>query len=369
MTDIVNPRQAGIITSISILANKLILLPSLIFWQAKDQAIFVIVLLLAFEFLIMYFILKLKQKMYPLSLNDILKLTLGKVITKIIYVFFLLILFAKFIYVFLESYNYLKEMVNEDATLFLFILCALPIASSLAYMGLKSFGRTAQFFFWFIIFGLICCISVSFLVEVNLSPVVEPGFQFLPKSFNYIFWFSDYLFLLLFYDKVTPQKNYGNIILKYVLITSVLLIVFYFIYYSLFTYTPFLHYFAISDIVQFNVFLGDVWKLDIVALLTIMFLLYFELGFLMYASCECLNKIFVPMKKYISIVIVNFFVFVYIYLAILNLDFIIESAIGYLKYIVMFCGFVIPIILLIVYFYNRKKLRGKYAKFNKKFNS
>ena len=75
------------------------------------------------------------------------------------------------------------------------------------------------------------------------------------------------------------------------------------------------------------------------------------------------------MKKYISVIIVNFFVFVYIYLAVLNLDFIIESAIGYLKYLVMFCGFIIPTVLLIVYFYNRKKLRGKYAKFNKKLYS
>lgn len=369
MTDIVNPRQAGIITSIAILANKLLLLPSLLFWQAGNQAIFILIFMFIFEFLLMYFILKLKQRFHPLGFSEILSLAVGKVVTKIIYCFFLLFLFLKFMYIFFESYNYLKELVFEDADVFLFIICILPIVSSLVYMGLKSFGRTSQFFFWFIIFGLVICMSVSYLVDASIFPVIDFGFEFIPKSFNMIFWFGDYLFLLLFFDKITPQRNFGNIILRYVLITMLLVTGFYFIYYSLFSYTPFLHYFAISDLVQFNVFLGDVWKLDFVALLTIMLLLFFNLAFLMYGCCECLNKIFIPMKKYISIVIVNFFVLSYVYIAVLNLEFLINGGLNFFKFFILVCSVIVPIIFLIIYVRNRKRFRGKYAKVFKKFNS
>ena len=126
MNDIINPRQAGILTSISIMGTKLLVLPSLLFFQAGNQAIFLLIFMFSIEFLIMYFILKLKQKFHPLGFAEILSLALGKILTKIIYCFFLVFLFLKFMYIFFESYNFLKEMVFEDAELLLFIVCVLP---------------------------------------------------------------------------------------------------------------------------------------------------------------------------------------------------------------------------------------------------
>ena len=369
MTDIVNPRQAGIITSILIMGSKLLILPSLLFWQVKNGAIFLIVFMFIFEFVMMYFFLKIKQKFHPLSFYQILEISIGKFFAKLIYSLIIIFLFFKFMYTFFESYNFLKELVFEDAEIFLFILCVLPVVSALAYMGLKSYARTVQIFFWFIIFGLIVSTSISYLVDTSSFPVIDFNLNFIPKSFNVIFWFGDFLFLLLFFDKIKPERNYGNIILRYVLITMIIVLCFYFTYYSLFSYTPFLHYFAISDLVQFNVFLGDVWKLDFVALFTIMFLLYFELGFYLYAFCEGLNKIFTPMKKYYSIFIFNFFVLCYVYFARLNLDFIIDNALNYLNVLALICLVAVPLILLVIYFVNRKKYRRKYAKIFKKFNS
>lgn len=365
MTDIINPKQAGILICISIIGSKILLLPSLMASKVKNEMLIMVMILFLIEFVIIYFLIKLKDKFYPLGFNEILNLTLGKVITKIIYIMLLIFLYLKFMYILLEGYNYLKEMVNEDAVIILYLACILPVVNSLVFMGLKSLGRTAQFYFWFIIAGVVFCLAIGLFVGNFKMPKINFGLDVLPKSFNFVFWFADFVFLMMFFDKVTPQKNYGKIILRYVLLAMILIFFLFCLYLALFHYTTFMHFFALSDIIQFSVFLGGLWKLDIIALVTMMILLFFYLGIIMYSMCECINKIFVPIKKYASIIITDFFIFAFIYVAGFNLQDIIKITQSPFNILFIVCLYILPVFFFIVYLTKKKQIGGKYEKIYK----
>jgi len=355
MNNQISSKQAGILLCISTFSSKLLLLPSILYSQAGNQAFLLLFAIFFAEFIGVWFILKLKQKFYPLGLFDILKKVFGKIVTKIIFGIFAFYFALKFIYVFMESYNYLKEMVNEDATVLLYACCTLPVVNFLVIKGFRCLGRTAQFYFWFIVVGIISCFSIGFLAGAVRMPDLEFGIKFVPKIFNVIFWFGDYGFLLLTFDKIKPEKNLNKIVLKYFLLGIALVLCIHVMYFALFGTTTFMHFFAISDIVQFNIFFGGLWKLDILALLTIMFLLYFSMSLFAFCFSECMNKISPSIKRVHSTAIIDVAVFIAVYLSVLNLEMLVSGALTYFKYLSAFCLGLIPLILLIMFFANKNK--------------
>lgn len=355
MNNQISSKQAGILLCISTFSSKLLLLPSILYSQAKNQAFLLLITIFFVEFLGVWFILKLKQKFYPLGLFEILKNIFGKIITKIIFGIFAFYFALKFLYVFLESYNYLKEMVNEDATILLYACCTLPVVNFLVLKGFRCLGRTAQFYFGFIVVGILSCFLIGFLAGAVRMPELEFGFKFVPKIFNVLFWFGDYGFLLLMFDKINPEKNLNKIVIKYFLLGIALVFCVHIMYFALFGDTTFMHFFAISDIVQFNIFFGGLWKLDILALLTIMFLLYFSMSLFMFCFSDCLSKICPSLNRTHSVVIIDIATFIALYLSVLNLEMLVAGATRYFKYLSAFCLGLIPLILLVSFFANKNK--------------
>ena len=355
MNNQISSKQAGILLCISTFSNKLLLLPSILYSQAKNQAFLILLTIFFIEFVGVWFILKLKQKFYPLGLFEILKNVFGKIVTKIIFGLFAVYFALKVIYIFMESYNYLKEMVNEDATIILYACCTLPVVNFLVIKGLRCLGRTAQFYFWFIVIGMLSCFSIGFLAGAVKVPDLEFGFNFVPKMFNVLFWFGDFGFLLLMFDKIKPEKNLNKIVIKYFLLGIALVFCIHIMYFALFGSTTFMHFFAISDIVQFNIFFGGLWKLDILALLTIMFLLYFSMSLFMFCLSDCINKICTSLNITHLVAIVDIAILCAVYLSVLNLEVLVSGATMYFKYLSIFCLGLIPVILLVLFFLNKKK--------------
>lgn len=355
MKNQLSAKQAGTLMCISIFSSKLLLLPSVIHSQVKSQAIFVLMWVFFLEFLGVWFILKLKQKFYPMGLYQIIQKFFGTILTKIIFSIFAIYFCLKFLYVFSETYYYLKEMVNEDSTVILFALSTLPVVNYIVLNGLRCLGRTAQFYFWFLVVGIVSCCSVGILAGAVMTPEIHFGVDIFPKAFNVLFWFGDYGFLLLLFDKIKPEKNLNKIVVRYFLLGAGLVLGVHLMYFSLFGKTTFMHYFAISDIVQFNIFFGGLWKLDILALLTIMFLLYLSMSLFLYCFCESFGKVFSHSKPIFSVVIADCVVFVAMYLLLLNLEMMVNGALGYFKYLSLVCMLAVPIVLLILFFTQKNK--------------
>ena len=90
----ISARQTGIIVFLTILANKILVLPSILYKNSKADSIFVMLALFFIEFLILLVFLKLKKNYPNQTFLSILQKKLGKIIAKtIIFFFFVFFLF------------------------------------------------------------------------------------------------------------------------------------------------------------------------------------------------------------------------------------------------------------------------------------
>lgn len=360
MTDTINKKQAGILLSFALLSDKFILLPSLVFTYAKWNSFFIIMLMLLIEVLMIYLLIKLKEANQNKTIFEILNQKLGKFFTKTIYVLLFLYFLMRILVILNENYAFLKELVYEDATFFNYIVCILPVVNALVFYGLRTLGRTAQFFFWFIVFGLLSIFMIGIFSTTFSFPILHFELSSLVHIPKLMFWFGDFLFLLLFIDKVKLEDNFGKTIMRYVFLTVGLLAVLYFIFYGLYEYATFMYNGALADIVQFSLINDNIGKADIISVLTKMFAIFFQVSVMFYALKECLGKIFkVSLKQ--SIVILDFIIVSLQYFLLLTMSKMVDLSISYFSYFSWIVIFALPVVFFFVFLKTRRK-RGKYER-------
>ena len=150
MREVITPRQAGIFCFLMMLSSKILALPSLLYKDTGYFALVIIFILLGLELFFLYIFIKLKEKYINLSFFDILSKYLGKIVTKIIYILFFLYFILAFVHLIYDNFIYLREAIFEDAKIERFFLIFFPVVCALAYKGLNSLARTAEFFYIFI---------------------------------------------------------------------------------------------------------------------------------------------------------------------------------------------------------------------------
>jgi len=186
MKNTISLRQAACILGILVFTNKVLVLPSLFYEDVGVDGIFILIGLFLIDFLMIPLFFLLKKRFPTESFFNILSQIITKYGAVIIYV----LLCGFFLMKALSTYNislmYLKNQVYFEISEFVFIICFLTIANSLALKGLRSSGRTTEFFYYIMI-GLIVfstfamCVNfagvpVMFKVVIPpTSPSVEPA--------------------------------------------------------------------------------------------------------------------------------------------------------------------------------------------------
>ena len=86
MKETISTRQTAIISALLIFANKLLVLPSLLYERSKADGFFAILILLALEMLLLFMFLKVKNAYPNLSFYELIKQKLGVVFAKFFFV-------------------------------------------------------------------------------------------------------------------------------------------------------------------------------------------------------------------------------------------------------------------------------------------
>ena len=73
--------------------------------------------------------------------------------------------------------------------------------------------------------------------------------------------------------------------------SALVLVLFYFSYFYIYQTTSFTHVNAVVDIIQFATNLGSVGRLDLVQILVVMFLLFFNSALHLFCMVECLKNL------------------------------------------------------------------------------
>ncbi len=359
MTKYISARQAGIIAFLCILANKFLLLPSYMFKDNKSDSIFVMILLFALDFAMLPILLKLKKEFPEEKLFDILSKKITKPVTILFYMIFGVYFLFKTLIIVDVVYVYLKQQVYQEDFLAIAIMSIIPVVSHAAVKGIKTISRTAEFFLLLVIIGFVTCLGFSLFTTLNM-PVLftTPAKVFFSSIYKYTFSFGDFLVLYLIIDKIKIKKGEEKKLYKFSLSAMVLILSLFVLYYAKYEVTSFMHNDALSDILVFSVRFNAIGRLDIISMLTIMFIALFEVEIFCFAFCDCVENVFPLLSKPFIVAIFDISSLLCYFILIQKYERIVSLFSSWLSYVGIFINYVFPIICLtiaLIAYFSRKK--------------
>ena len=287
--------QLGIMSAILILTLKFTNLPALLFEINGIGGVITIITIFLLNFLFIGIVIWLKSKYKSESFYTILSRNIGSIFTKILYIIFFLFFISKILSLLSDSFGFIRDVADEEFTAFNFLICFAPVCLALAKSGIKNIGRTAEFFFPYIMVGLAISILLSF-VPVDIWGVgnqLKGTFSgFFRSLTDLAFWNGDLFALLIFIDKIKIKKGEAKRIIIPFVVMGILLVGTYAVYYSLYQQTSVFHTNMLYDIVQYAIGTSSGWHMDIFAIIVFSICVVIQGGIIIYCANDCLKKIF-----------------------------------------------------------------------------
>ena len=356
MKQSINIRQVGILLIMTIFANKILLMPSLLFSEVKADGIFVVAVLFLLEILTLPVFIILKEHYPNESLYEILSKKIGIILTKIIYILLIVFFFLKVLLVFSVTYVYFKQQIYKDEMIWIALISFLPVINHAVISGIRPLSRTMEIFFAVVLVGFIACLSFSLFTRINIPYM----FLSTPKSFfdsiyRHFFAFGDIFFLFLIMDRIEIKKGQSKTLYKYAIIGMILVLILYFLYYSKYQVTSFMHNNALADILVFSVQFNAIGRLDIIAMITIMMITFFQMEIFSYAFSDCFMKIFPKLNTVYSVIVFDIIFCLIYYVFIGKYEIMIKTTLEYFPFLAIIINIVLPIVFLIFALLKRRE--------------
>ena len=277
------------------LGNKLLILPSMLYYMAKNDAILFILANCIFNLLLIGLFIYANNKSEKTNIYTRAEVVFGKFLTKFLCVIFVGYFLLKIHLVLCETENFLFTTIYTVYGSEWFILPIIIIAMYTVCKGIKNIARTNE------VFSLIVfiCIFASILISLQnikldgLLPlgIAEPG-QWGEMFLKTGMWFGNYFPLFFLVGQVKVEKGYGKKIMLSGIISSVVTLVLFGVFYSIFGTSSTVHYYAISDIVSFAPALSSLTKLDWFTVMFYGFAIVMQLILYLYIIVRLLEHIF-----------------------------------------------------------------------------
>ena len=347
MNQTISARQTAILASILLFANKILVLPSLLYEISSADGFFIFITLLATEFIILFIFFKIKTIFPRENFYQIIKQYFGIITAKLFYFLLILYFFFKILLIFNISYIYFHIQVYIDAAYYLFLFCFLVIMTTCVFRGIRPLARGAEFFYFLIISCLIFIILLSF-ANYDRFPLFfdsNPA-NYFKGVFNNLFCFGDMLVLFVIMDRVQFKRKDKIMFLRYVFTSAIILLLIYFMFYSIFGQTSFINKNAISDIITFSYRFIDLGRLDIIAIITVMFLSFLQLSVYFFAFCQCFMSLFSKLSLTYTVCVFDLAFVAVVASSIVNYLAAINLGTTVMCYFALVLHFVLPILVL-----------------------
>lgn len=331
---------------------KLIMLPPLLSEIAGNDMWISLMLLFLVDGAYLLLFLFFNKKCNGKTIIEYLTKRIGKLLTRIICMFFVVVWIMKTVIVIYEFYTFLLESLYEDIDLFIFIPLIIVVMIYLGSRRFRTFGRYAELFSLIVVVSIIITIITSFngVNFENLLPVMFNGCKVVVDSaFKRSLWFGDFSILFLLIGNIKTDKKFDSKLLLTWLSSVVLTMTVSIIFYVLYEKTSSLHFCSLVDIIQFYPQVNSINRLNTIIAFFLPMLTIWLIGLCSALSSYALKTIF-PSKPYknfcvyycsAAVCLVLFFVrFSYE-----NLIFIID---GFFCYVGGFTLYVLPLLLLLI---------------------
>ncbi len=356
----INIRQACVLILMCIFTNKILLLPSLMFEEAKADAFFAVIVLFLLDIVVLPIFIKLKT-MYPdKRLFEILSKKISPILTKFIYCVFAVYFMFKCLLVFSITYVYFKQQIYQDEIIWLILISGIPVINHAIMSGVRAFSRTIELLKWAVLIGFVSCLAFSLFTDLSMPFFfVSTSGEFFSSIFNHIFSFGDYIFLFVVIDRIEIKKGQEKQLYISSIIGMLLVGMLFFLFYAKYQVTAFMHNNALADILVFSVQFNAIGRLDIIAMLTIMFITLFQLEIYSYAFCDCVLNIFPKLNKIFSIVVFDIIFGILYYVFIGKYEILVGSSQFWSPWLGLFVNYLFPIVCLIIILLARRKKNEK----------
>ena len=303
----INAWQAGILTCVLLFANKILILPSLLYEDTKMEAVFVPFVLFAFELGLVFLFFKLKSKFPNCSFATLLQNLCGKWLSILIYGLIMLFFLGKAVLLYNVTYMFFKNVIYIDTGTLPYLLCIVVVINHLAVCGLRALGRTLQLFFP----AILAVTLFSIIVGASGIEAMPLFFTSTAKSFvfsclRHISAFGDSIFLFVFFDRIEIKKGqwksffaltgFGMVCVSAIIVISLVI----------YCYTAFLHPFAFFELMSYIKEYGGLGRIDILSMIVLIAFTYFHMAIYMKIFTSSFDTIFPKIKSIYGVLVFDF---------------------------------------------------------------
>lgn len=355
MKKTISMRQIGILVLFSILTNKMLFLPASMYQDTKADSIFSVILLFAIEFIALPIFFKLKQKFPNKKLHDILKEHLSVFVAKIIFLIIMFFVLLKAILTFSIVYVYFKQQIYQGEFVWIALVACVAVISHAVLVGLRPMARTMEILFHVAITGFIFCLVISLFTPISTPTFfVTPVKEIILSLYKYAFAFGDLAILYVLIDKVDYKKKEEKKVYFFTLFGMVLIVALFYLFYSKYQVTAFMHNNALADLLVFSVQFNAVGRLDIVAMLTIMTITLFQIEIFCYLFCDCFTSVFPLLNKKYAVVTFDVLFLMLYYIFIGKYETMVYSTTHWLPVVGLIVVYILPIVCFIISLMKRR---------------
>ena len=301
------------------------------------------------------------------SFFDIMKRLLGSGVTKSIMVILAGVFMIKLLIVNNQMIDLLYDAIYSDINWDLFVIPIYLTFAFLAVKGIKTLARCYQFFVPFAITILIITIGVS-IPSANIDnvlPLFDHSYSEFLKALSYIMLQScEFIFLFTFMENViSKEKKYFPKIITTLFIIFIIVSTFYFMFVAVFgNIAPFIQE-TLIKMTQFEIFSFGYFKIDLFTAIMWFPIIVLECAMCVYGISYSLKKAFNFNEKITSFTAV-FLQFVTIFIPQINSKIIVPFFYDTIGVFVLTFILLLPILLVIASFKEKKQSEVKNDKAN-----
>ncbi len=352
----INAWQLGIMLFILLFANKILVLPSLLFEGAGLEAVFIPVLFFVLEMGLLFLFYKLKTKHPAQSFSFLLKNRFGTPVQVVAFVFLCAYFLCKAVLLYNVTYIFFRNVVYKDYSSFLFLFCFIPIMNHLAISGLRVMGRTMQLFFPFMLTIVLFCLVVGvFGINSSVLMFSKPFAEIALTAAKHISSFGDVVLVFVVMHRVQIKKGEWKVVFSLVTLASVLVCLITVIFILSYTYTAFMHPYAIFEIMSYVKEYGGLGRIDVVSMVGIIVFAYFHLAIYLKAFMLCFKEVFPKINPLYSVLTFNLAFLLIVGFFILNLEQAVSFAEKILPYFAIIPFGIVPILSGLLFLIKKRK--------------
>lgn len=238
---------------------------------------------------------------------ELLENRLSKPVSTIILVLFLIYFSMKAIIPISEQREYVELTLYTLKPNLLYFMPFFVAAFYICIKPLRVLGRAADVAWFFTLAGFLILLSLS-LSNIDfyaLLPIGASGSaKILTASYKSFNWFGDAAYLLFLVGEFSYKKKDGLKIALSYLISSIIVITFMVIFYSIFTSIAHRQRFAFTEISKYTTVINNLGRFDYIGIVLLLFSNAISLTLPLFFCTEILIKIFNFKKRIIPAAIV-----------------------------------------------------------------